>query len=799
MSGMCGTGLGNFPQPGDPNLNSITLAANTRVGGILVSWSYPSINAHAVAHVQVYRNTSNNFETASLLAIAQGTSHFNQLTVTSPTQYFYWIKLVSVNGTAGDLIGPASATAGVFRQDLLDFLEGGIGTTHLATALKTTIDQLPLLEQRINEEEAFRIDADDTLATILTTYGNDLAAIDTLVQEEIVERVSADNALVSAVDVILAKAEDNAAAILTEQTVRADADSALASEITTLVAGVAENAAAIVAEQSARADADDAFASQITTLVADVTSNAAAITDEQTARATADSALASDVTILYTKSDENSAAIETESTARLTADEALAETITLLEAVVDDNAALIAAETTARVTGDTALASQLTALQATVDDNVAAITTEATARSTADSAFSSQITTLQTTVGENVASISTLATVSDGLTAEWMLKTDVNGHVAGFGLYNDGATSDFIIAVDRFGVANAGLTAFPFVIEDGVIRFNGLVSFGNITGPKPPADATRNVYVGDWSPSTDYLTGDIVLYENDGYICTGDHTSGGTFDGAYWGTYTVKGAKGDKGDKGDTGDTGPAGADGANGANGADGLDGADGVTGASSTTVFIRATGPSTPSSGSSNPPAGWSSTVPGGSDPVWESVGNRAAGSSTWVWSEPKVSATHWMKPSTTLIDGNKIFTGDAYVDTLQIKGEAVSVPAGINQDTYITLTTSWQTVCSTYVDVGSGAGAPSAVLVSGFHNYQNTVPTATVYDIAMRLVAGGNTGGVVAMTHQNQTAVIASNHKFSGISGTVLFEVQVKKNSSDGTYLARNSGLVIQGVKR
>lgn len=241
------------------------------------------------------------------------------------------------------------------------------------------------------------------------------------------------------------------------------------------------------------------------------------------------------------------------------------------------------------------------------------------------------------------------------------------------------------------------------------------------------------------------------------------------------------------GPEGPQGPTGPAGANGSNGA------------TGASSTTVFIRSTGPSTPSSGSSNPPAGWSSTVPGGSDPVWESVGNRDAGSSTWVWSEPKVSATHWMKPSTTLIDGNKIFTGDAYVDTLQIKGQAVSVPAGINQDTYTTLTTDWQTVCSTYVDVGSGAGAPSAVLVSGFHNYQNTVPTGTVYDIAMRLVAGGNVGGAVAMTHQNQTAVICSNHKFSGISGTVLFEIQVKKNASDGTYLARNSGLVIQGVKR
>src|SRR5690554_1584516 len=34
-------------------------------------------------------------------------------------------------------------------------------------------------------------------------------------------------------------------------------------------------------------------------------------------------------------------------------------------------------------------------------------------------------------------------------------------------------------------------------------------------------------------------------------------------------------------------------------------------------------------------------------------------------------------WVRPGTTLIDGNKIYTGDAYVDTLQIKGNAVTVP--------------------------------------------------------------------------------------------------------------------------
>ena len=42
----------------------------------------------------------------------------------------------------------------------------------------------------------------------------------------------------------------------------------------------------------------------------------------------------------------------------------------------------------------------------------------------------------------------------DGLTAQYMVKTDVNGLVSGFGLYNDGEVSDFFVRADRFAVGN---------------------------------------------------------------------------------------------------------------------------------------------------------------------------------------------------------------------------------------------------------------------------------------------------------------------------------------------------------
>ena len=42
----------------------------------------------------------------------------------------------------------------------------------------------------------------------------------------------------------------------------------------------------------------------------------------------------------------------------------------------------------------------------------------------------------------------------NGIKAQWTIKTDVNGYVAGAGLMNDGNTSEFIIRADRFAIAN---------------------------------------------------------------------------------------------------------------------------------------------------------------------------------------------------------------------------------------------------------------------------------------------------------------------------------------------------------
>lgn len=63
------------------------------------------------------------------------------------------------------------------------------------------------------------------------------------------------------------------------------------------------------------------------------------------------------------------------------------------------------------------------------------------------------ITQLDTKVGENTSSIQQQAQSINGIQANWTIKTDVNGYVAGIGLMNGGNTSSFIVRADQIAFA----------------------------------------------------------------------------------------------------------------------------------------------------------------------------------------------------------------------------------------------------------------------------------------------------------------------------------------------------------
>lgn len=88
------------------------------------------------------------------------------------------------------------------------------------------------------------------------------------------------------------------------------------------------------------------------------------------------------------------------------------------------------------------------------------------------------------------------ALITEGLSAQYTLRLDVNGYISGIGAYNDGRSAEFAIIADRFWLAPPNSTGKikPFVYEQGKIYMDtvlirdgsiqqgklGPISFGKI-------------------------------------------------------------------------------------------------------------------------------------------------------------------------------------------------------------------------------------------------------------------------------------------------------------------------------
>lgn len=96
---------------------------------------------------------------------------------------------------------------------------------------------------------------------------------------------------------------------------------------------------------------------------------------------------------------------------------------------------------------------------------------KALAKATGDiKSLGERITTAQSTADGNTSAVQTHAKSINGLEAQYTVKVDVNGKVAGYGLAttpkNGTPESKFIVNADRFGVGSAGKAdVFPFVVD----------------------------------------------------------------------------------------------------------------------------------------------------------------------------------------------------------------------------------------------------------------------------------------------------------------------------------------------
>lgn len=212
---VCGTGSWTGPLPGDPDNNSI-LSATPAFGGIDVSWSYPGTNPHAVAHTLLYRGTSADFMTAIQRAVVAGNFFYDKLD--TGTTYWYWIQIVSRNGTVGELIGPASATARPLIEDLIEQLTGQIDNGLLAISLKNTLDEIGTVNTNLINEIFDRETGETSFAAALLDVQNGVAEAHTFIATEIASRVSANEAIAEQINLVAVTLGSDIAAVTTSTT-----------------------------------------------------------------------------------------------------------------------------------------------------------------------------------------------------------------------------------------------------------------------------------------------------------------------------------------------------------------------------------------------------------------------------------------------------------------------------------------------------------------------------------------------------------------------------------------------------
>ena len=281
------------------------------------------------------------------------------------------------------------------------------------------------------------------------------------------------------------------AALQTEQTARVASDNALSQQITSLQATVGSNTSAIQSEATARANGDSSLSSQITSLQSTVNTNTANITSLQSAYATSSGTFAQQISALQAVTAPTVVNASSATPLNLSVNLASGNPVDVSQFM--PALAQISYERDVRTSQTSSLAQQVSSLQATVNTNYTTLSSQiqTLSQSAATSAATnaSAITTLQSQVGTantNIASLQTSASTAANnigeLQAEYTVKVDLNGYVAGYGLASTSttsgsATSQFIVRADSFLIGSPSgpgiVPAVPFLVQTTSGTANG--------------------------------------------------------------------------------------------------------------------------------------------------------------------------------------------------------------------------------------------------------------------------------------------------------------------------------------
>lgn len=467
----------------------------------------------------------------------------------------------AISAQGSTLTGLSTNVAGV-RADLIS--ESNLRSNAIAAVAGT----LALLGANSVSGNSFILDQNrvavsptETIGQRLSTISANAVGLAAAINNEQTARIANGTSLATQITGVAARVEGANAAIQAEQTARSNGDIAEANARTALAATISNQLsaanAAIAAESTARATANSAQTAArqaaVSQLQTGLSAANAAIVGEATTRANAISAETSarnlQASTFQTGLNAANSAIQSEATTRSNADGALTSTLSLLGARNGPGTGFILNESTVQVNATTTLGTFLSGIDSRFGSASASVVNLTSALASANSVTASQISGLSAAIGGANASISQVSSIVSGpggLTSQWGVVLNNNGHLSGIRLASNGATSNLTFVADEtaFVAASGGTPIKIMSVASGKVVFNSNVAIngdllvsGSINGGKLIDNAVTGIEAA-YNNTTVVLAGTTPTRVHGLWLNVEKATSPIDIDFNCWGTFT---------------------------------------------------------------------------------------------------------------------------------------------------------------------------------------------------------------------------------------------------------------------
>lgn len=519
---------------------------------------------------------------------------------------------------------------------------------------------------------------DRVLVTFAETDIPEVTAAIEQIQQALADQ---EQAVASELQAFLSQLDANTASIQNESQVRSTQYDALASDLQTLTAQTQENTADIVAEREVWSSAVEALAIDVQGLMAAVGDDVVLITEESKVRAAEDELLASIQRVISASRSTASATFYGLEEVRIDDKKATALRIDGVEVGLGDAFSAIEQTQSLLASESQSLANQITTVASELGGNLSAVQqTFNTEITRVDGRIDSQaqsLTTVQSSLDSDIASVqqnlNTEITRVDGelvsIGALYTAQVQVNGLIGGFGIYNDGTQVDAGFDVDRFWIGRTDSDKRkPFIIDGNVVYMNNaMIRNGSIQEGQLGPITIGKFFLNDGTPVT--TAGGLIRADAIDVDNLSVAEAARFYADVQSGNY-IAGQSGWRIRQNGTVEFNQGQFNGSVNVGSVAGL----GSLATQNSVSYASVTG--------GKPPVNADRTA----DNVAADTANVAGTAAATVRDRANAGnsannrVSSWTRPSSTLIDGNQIFTGDAYVDTLQIKGQAVTIPVSV-----------------------------------------------------------------------------------------------------------------------